>query len=181
MRVATVAALSAAFALSACSKESTPAKPQPPVAPAAAASAAPAVKDAPKVRLECQRLFSSELLTRNGLGGATGKTDATGTVLECDLTGKGRMKVGVNCPTWGSDAKVMGESMANGRNAFKGAKDIPGLGRSAYLGSMAGIAMIQFWDDDAPCFVSMTAMDEKVAIGVSRDLAASLTPASIAP
>jgi hypothetical protein len=133
------------------------------------------------VKLECAPLFPKELLAKHGLKSATGKVDASGTVIDCNLAPGKRMKVGINCPTWGSDEKVMRESMENGKKAFKKTKEIPGLGRMAYSGDMMGIAMIQFWDDDTPCFVSMTAMELGKATAIARDLAKSLSPAALKP
>lgn len=87
----------------------------------------------------------------------------------------------MNCPAWGSDEKVMKESMETGKTALKDGKDLAGVGRMAYVGSMVGISMIQFWDDDTPCFVSMTAADEAKGTALAKDLVAPLTPAAIAP
>ncbi len=137
--------------------------------------------DAPKVKLACERLLPKEALAKHGYSGAVATLDASGTVLDCDLQGKALMKVAIACPAWGKDEKVMRQSMDNGKKALKGATDLPGVGRQAYSGSMSGIALTQFWDDDTPCYVTLTAMDAPAARALVRDLAGKLTPAAIAP
>jgi hypothetical protein len=174
------AALSATLLLlAACSKDPAPAAPAKVQAPAAAAPAA-AASASPKVKLECDRLLSKDLLAKHGYSGASGKVDATGTILECNLAGGKLTTALFSCPTWGADEKVMRETMENGKRAQKNAKDLS-LGRMGYAFSIATIGMVQFWDDDTPCFVTLSVQDEAKGAALARDLVASLTPAAIAP
>lgn len=145
------------------------------------ASTAALAADAPKVKLSCDRLLPKEVLARHGYSGAVASLDASGTALDCDLQGKELMKVAVACPAWGRDEKVMRQTMENGKKALKGAVDLPSVGRMAYSGKMMGIAMIQFWDDDTPCYATLTAMDGPGAQALAKELATRMIPAAIAP
>ena len=65
------------------------------------------------------------------------------------------------------------------RAMFKNAEELPGIGRSAYR--VTG-GVIQFWDDDTNCMVTIGAFGTgtpKDLPQFARDLAASITPASI--
>ncbi len=175
----------AVLTLLACTKE-TPA-PAPvaavPVPVAAAAPAAPpAPAAAPALKLECGRIISAELAAKHGLTVGAAKLDETKTLADCDFKGpKGEVfKVGISCPPWGADEKVMRKSMEGGKQAFEDAREIQ-VGRMGYVGTMVGVSMIQFWDDDAPCFVTMTVQDEAAGTAFAKDVVANLTPASIAP
>jgi hypothetical protein len=179
MRLATLSTL---LALAACSKAPAPAS-TPNVPPAAAAAAAPAAPSGPgpRIDLDCARLFSKELLARHGLTGVTGKAPQGATVINCSLAGKDLLKVGVNCPSWGRDPKLMSGSLESWKKTLKGAKDLPGLGREASVGFLGGLTMLQFWDDDTACFVSLTAKDTAAAMALARDLVPALSPATLAP
>jgi hypothetical protein len=71
--------------------------------------------------------------------------------------------------------------MEKGREYLDGAQDLSGIGRMAYLGGKHGLQTLQFWDDDTPCYVTVTtALDRDSAIALGRDLAVALAPATIA-
>ena len=65
------------------------------------------------------------------------------------------------------------------RTMFKNAEELPGIGRGA-IRIMGGV--IQFWDDDTNCMVTVGAMGSGTPNDLpqfARELATSITPASL--
>lgn len=70
-------------------------------------------------------------------------------------------------------------AMPAARSMMKNVEDVPGIGR----GAIRIMGVVEFWDDDTNCMVTVAAMGNaapKDTVALARELAASITPASLA-
>ncbi len=74
------------------------------------------------------------------------------------------------------DGMATAKSMA--KSVVKEVEDVPGIGR----GAIRVMGVIEFWDDDTNCMVTVAAFGSeapKDTVALARDVAATLTPASL--
>lgn len=83
--------------------------------------------------------------------------------------------VTIYCPSW--DEATFKATMEAGKKGLENAADVPGVGRMAYTGTMAKMSLLQFWDDDTPCYGTANLKGDPVPLG--KALAAAITPAAL--
>lgn len=82
----------------------------------------------------------------------------------------------VMCVDW--DDATFQTTMERGKKSMKNAKDLPGIGKAAYVGETPIGPMIQFRDDDTNCYGTLTAPADK-APELAKELVGVLTPAIV--
>lgn len=81
----------------------------------------------------------------------------------------------VSCPPWNEETYKASFDLA--RKNAKDAKDVA-VGKGGILGTMHDRKTLQFRDDDAPCFATLTADVDLEALG--KEMSAALTPDKLA-
>jgi hypothetical protein len=138
---------------------------------------APAAAGEPK--LLCTRLIPEELQKKHGLTEVKDAgPGAPPRVMNCPFKKEqANYSINIVCPTWSED--VFKKTMENGKKSMKGARDVEGLGRMGYLGNISGIIMLQAWDDDTMCYITMSGEDEALMIALAKDYLTNLKPETL--
>jgi hypothetical protein len=175
--------LSIAFAASACKEDAkAPAGSAPPsAAPASAAPAPTQAAPAPPAKvgasLTCASIVPQDVADEHMPGAALVEDKiapaGAGTSANCVYAKGGEVTiVAVVCVPW--DDGTFKRTMEAAKGQLKEVKDLPGVGRMAYQGTMASMSMIQVWDDDTPCHATITGGTD--AVGLAKAVVGSLNP-----
>ncbi len=162
------------LSLAACS--SKPAESQgPSKAPSASSAAAPVA-----AKIDCARLVPPEMQTKYGLGEGKTESHPNPAMPQCLFkAGKSPIPVTFNYQCMAGSDDHFRQMMEGAKTVAKDAKDLPGVGRAAYVMSQMGIRMVQLWDDDTSCLVTFTVPESASAEEMGRDVVKYLTPAAI--
>ncbi len=149
-----------------------------PAAPEGDMAATPPAADA-EPKLVCTKLIPEELQKKHGLTEVKDAgPGAPPRVMNCPFKkDTASYSINIVCPTW--DEPVFKTTMENGKKSMKGAKDIEGLGRMGYIGDIKGINMLQAWDDDTMCYITMTGDDPAFMTAIAKDYFANLKPETL--
>jgi len=149
-----------------------------PAAPEGDMAATPPAADA-EPKLVCTKLIPEELQKKHGLTEVKDAgPGAPPRVMNCPFKkDKAGYSINIVCPTWSES--IFKTTMENGKKSMKGAKDIEGLGRMGYIGNISGINMLQAWDDDTMCYITMSGDDEAFMTALAKDYFANLKPETL--
>jgi hypothetical protein len=170
-----------ALALCACSKDDKKDEAKPADTRAAdtrpADTAAPATPPAAAAgTLKCDKVLPASVRDKHFAGWTVTESGGQGSV-NCAMMKESNIASALYaCPGWSEG--TFQATMDNGKKALENAKDVA-VGRMGYIGETHGMKVLQFWDDDTNCYVTVTGNGVEDLEGVGKDLAAGLTPAGV--
>jgi hypothetical protein len=131
----------------------------------------PASEPASATTMSCAKLVTPEI-SKKYLGGVDVKGEPSPRGVRCTSLGNGGFQLVMYSCTGESD-EVLKKTMEVGKRAMKG-EDVAGVGRAAHKNQ----DMLQFWDDDTACYVTMNGFGDKT-VDAAKDLVGTLTPETI--